>query len=441
MTKVQELEKQTPPNVAGETDKVQLAFLDGRAIAIVTLNDPGLGNPMSPEMGDAFTAVVAQLKQLEGLRSVIVRGAGEHFSVGGHKDMLTKLADPKLSAEARHDFMLGFYDRWLSLLNIPVPVIAAIEGDCIGVAPIFACASDICVADESANFQITFAGLGLHPGMAMSYLVPKIVGAQQAALLMVAGAPFSGKQAAECGFVAKSVPKGTVYAEALKIARQIVANVDKVTCPLTQALRVKRSELQPTLESDATRQAESYSTKEFRERIARYLPGWYQSHKAAKFLVSALAFACLLLSHPADASDSRSEQEIKSIYKNLIDGENRHDLSAVRELVWNSPSTLFVAKAPVGWHGYWGIDDVMQHLHDMYQQPFRIDPIYEKEKVVFLTPEIAETYAPVQISVAYGGQNPAPKPFVMVLLWIHTPTGWKMTTDIPIPVPPDPAPH
>jgi len=441
MTKLQELEKQTPPNVAGETDKVQLAFLDGRAIAIVTLNDPVLGNPMSPEMGDVFTEVVAQLKQLEGLRAVIVRGAGEHFSVGGHKDMLTKLADPKLSAEARHNFMLGFYDRWLSLLDIPVPVIAAIEGDCIGVAPIFACVSDICVADESANFQITFAGLGLYPGMAISYLVPKIVGAQQAALMMVAGAPFSGKQAAECGFVAKSVPKGTVHSEALKIARQIAANVDKVTRPLTQAIRVKRSDLQPTLESDATRQAESYSTQEFRERIARYLLGWYESHKAAKVLVGALAFVCFLLSHHAGASDSGSEQEIRSIYKNLIDAENRHDLPAVRELVWNSPSTLFVAKAPVGWHGYWGIDGVIQHLHDMYQQPFRIDPIYEEEKVVLLTSEFAETYAPVRISVAYGGQNPAPKPFVMVLLWIHTPAGWKMTTDIPIPVPPDPAPH
>src|SRR5215470_14883236 len=312
MTQAQELQKRTPTSVAAVTDKVQLAFLDGGAIATVTLNDPRLGNPMSPEMGDAFTAVVAQLKQLDELRAVIVRGAGQHFSVGGHRDMLMKLSDPKLSAEARHDFMLRFYDRWLSLLDIPVPVIAAIAGDCIGVAPIFACASDICVADESANFQITFAGLGLHPGMAMSYLVPKIVGAQQAALMMVAGAPFSGKQAADCGFVAKSVPKGTVYAEALKIARQIVANVDKVTCPLTRALRVKRGELQPTLESDATRQAESYSTKEFRERIARYLPGWYQSHKAAKVLVSALAFVCFLLSHHAGASDSGSEQEIRS---------------------------------------------------------------------------------------------------------------------------------
>ena len=280
MTKALESQNRMTTKDAVAVDKVQLSFTDGHAIAIIALNDPTLGNPMSPEMGDAFKALVSQLKELDDLRTVIVRGAGQNFSVGGHRDMLTMLADPKMSAKARHDFMHGFYDRWLSLLDIPVPVIAAIEGDCIGVAPIFACASDICVADETANFQITFAGLGLYPGMAMSYLVPKLVGAQQAALLMVAGAPFSGKEAAERGFVTKSVPKGAVHDEALKIARQIAANVDGVTRPLTQALRVKRSELQPVLESDATRQAESYSTKEFREQIARYLPGWYNADEA-----------------------------------------------------------------------------------------------------------------------------------------------------------------
>jgi enoyl-CoA hydratase/carnithine racemase len=78
------------------------------------------------------------------LHAAIVRGAGKNFSIGGSRDMLTQLGDPSMTAEARHTFMLGFYDRWLALLDIPVPVIAAIEGDCIGVAPVFACASDIC---------------------------------------------------------------------------------------------------------------------------------------------------------------------------------------------------------------------------------------------------------------------------------------------------------
>jgi ketosteroid isomerase-like protein len=157
-----------------------------------------------------------------------------------------------------------------------------------------------------------------------------------------------------------------------------------------------------------------------------------------QYCAALIVLGALALPGVANPHSDGKEDAIKQIFKQLIDAEDRHDLPSVRAVVWNSPSALFVAKAPVGWHGYWGIDDVMQHLHDMYQQPFRIDPIYEEEKVVFITPDVAETYAPVNITAAYGGQNPVPKPFVMVLLWIKTSEGWRMTTDIPIPVPPDP---
>ena len=165
------------------------------------------------------------------------------------------------------------------------------------------------------------------------------------------------------------------------------------------------------------------------------------SHNKVGYRVAAVLLLITSITVSLYASGTDREQELKRIYKELIDDENRHDLVAVKKLVWDSPSTLFVAKAPVGWHGYWGLDDMMQHLHDMYQTPFRIDPNYGEEKVVFITQDIAETYAPVRITVAYGGQNPVPKPFVMVLLWIRTEGGWKMATDIPIPVPPDPTPN
>src|SRR5215472_6685832 len=275
MATLQESTTETTANNPASAEKVLFTLVDNGTIGIIVLNDPELGNPMSPEMGDQFRATVERTKTLRNLRAVIVRGAGKHFSVGGHREMLTGLAETSMTETARHDFMLGFYDKWLSLLEIPVPVIAAIEGDCIGVAPIFACASDICIADETANFQITFAGLGLYPGMGMSYLLPKLVGAQQTALLMVAGAPFSGKEAFRAGLVARSASTGTVHDEALEIARQIAANEPTVVRPLTQALRLKRVELKPALESDATRQAESYATAEFRKHIAEYLPNWY----------------------------------------------------------------------------------------------------------------------------------------------------------------------
>jgi len=136
-------------------------------------------------------------------------------------------------------------------------------------------------------------------------------------------------------------------------------------------------------------------------------------------------------------------QEISALYRKLIEAENRHDVASVRTMVWNSPSTLFVAKtataAQGNWAGFWGIDVVLEHLGDLYKAgPFRIDPDYSKEKVVGLTADVAETYAPVNITVAYAGQNPVPKPFLMILEWVRTPEGWRMATDIALPIPPPP---
>jgi hypothetical protein len=116
----------------------------------------------------------------------------------------------------------------------------------------------------------------------------------------------------------------------------------------------------------------------------------------------------------------------------------------VRPLVWASPNALFVAKtataAEGNWAGFWGTDVVLQHLNDLYKAgPFRIDPVYDKEKVVALSDDVAETYVPVNITVAYAGQVPAPKPFLMILEWVRTPDGWRMATDIALPIPP--APH
>lgn len=275
MTKAQQSQNSAALNQTATADKVQLTYIDDGAIAVITLNDPEFGNPMSPQMAEAFASVVRGLEGRKDLKAAIIQGAGKDFSVGGHRDMLTHLASSSMTAKARHDFMMGFYEHWLSVLDIPVPVIAAIKGACIGVAPIFACVSDICIADETANFQITFAGLGLYPGMAMSYVLPKLIGSQRAALLMVAGAPFSGREAFELGLVAKCAPKGTVRDEAIKTAREISANVAEVVRPLTYALRTKRNDLQAALESDAVRQAESYATPAFREQIAQYLPDWY----------------------------------------------------------------------------------------------------------------------------------------------------------------------
>jgi hypothetical protein len=164
------------------------------------------------------------------------------------------------------------------------------------------------------------------------------------------------------------------------------------------------------------------------------------------------AFACLLAnpastqvgnsasSRQAEPADARALDEIRALYRTLIEAENRHDLAAVRKIVWDSPSTLFVAKTATpeegNWAGFWGSEVVLSHLAEIYEAgSFRIDPDYSKERTVSLTRDVAETYAPVKITVAYAGQTPVPKPFLMILEWVRTAAGWRMATDIALPIP------
>jgi hypothetical protein len=157
---------------------------------------------------------------------------------------------------------------------------------------------------------------------------------------------------------------------------------------------------------------------------------------------TASARAAAAASEAAEPLDAHTLNELKNLYKQLIESENQHDLKVVKTFLWTSAAMLFVAKtktvAEGNWAGFWGTDLVIQHFHDLYQGPFRIDPDYAREKTVGLTRDVAETYVPVKITVAYGGQEPVPKPFLTILEWISTPAGWKLATDIALPIPSSP---
>ena len=137
-----------------------------------------------------------------------------------------------------------------------------------------------------------------------------------------------------------------------------------------------------------------------------------------------------------------TEQELRSTYKRLIDAENAHDIAAVRKFVWKSPSALFVAKtktaAEGNWAGFWGTDEVVAHINELYQGTFVMTPDYSREKVVQLGMGVAQTYVPLEISVGYAGQSGTPKPFLMIVEWVKDHGEWKMATDIALPIPPAP---
>src|SRR5689334_9145549 len=159
---------------------------------------------------------------------------------------------------------------------------------------------------------------------------------------------------------------------------------------------------------------------------------------ASVLATGTLAAAPAVSKEPLDAAILSA---IKSKFGRLMELANRHDFEALHDMFWQSPSTLLVAKSAIAsegnWAGFWGNEAIDQKLHDIGTSgPVVLEPDYSRLKVVALTPDVAESYAPMNITVSYAGQDGTPKPFLMIINWIRVGKDWKVASEIILPVPP-----
>ncbi len=135
---------------------------------------------------------------------------------------------------------------------------------------------------------------------------------------------------------------------------------------------------------------------------------------------------------------------IKSQFGRLMTLANDHDFNALHGMFWQSPSTLLVAKSAIpsqgNWAGFLGNEAIDRKLHDIGSSgPVVLAPDFAKLKVVGLTRDVAESYAPMNITVSYAGQDGTARPFLMIINWLRVGTEWKVASEIILPVPPAPA--
>jgi hypothetical protein len=169
-----------------------------------------------------------------------------------------------------------------------------------------------------------------------------------------------------------------------------------------------------------------------------------------KIMVASLALATLsagsIEAAPAHADplDAHTLHAISARFSKLMELANKHDLNGLHEMFWQSPSALLVAKSAIpsegNWAGFWGNEAIEQKLHDIAAAgPAILQPDYAKLKVVGLTKDIAESYAPATITVSYAGQDGSPKPFLLIITWMKVGKEWNVASEIILPVPPAPA--
>jgi hypothetical protein len=145
-----------------------------------------------------------------------------------------------------------------------------------------------------------------------------------------------------------------------------------------------------------------------------------------------------------DPLDNPTLTAISSQFGRLMELANRHDIKAIHEMFWQSPSALLVAKSAIpsegNWAGYWGNAAIDQKLRDIAASGgVVLTPDLSRLRVVGRTDRWAESYAPVNITVSYAGQDGTPKPFLVIVEWIKVAKQWKIASEIILPVPPPPA--
>jgi len=168
---------------------------------------------------------------------------------------------------------------------------------------------------------------------------------------------------------------------------------------------------------------------------------------AAAFALAALSADASLAAPAAyqDPLDGPTLSRIGTQFARLMALANQHDIDAIHGMFWQSPASLLVAKSAIpadgNWAGFWGNDAIDRKLHDIAASgPVVLAPDLAKLKIVGLTPEVAESYAPLTITVSYAGQDGTPKPFLLIIDWIKVANDWKIASEIILPVPPAPPP-
>ena len=255
------------------SDPIILEDHDGD-VATLTFNQPERLNAMTREMGEAFAARVARLAARDDLRAVVLTGAGRAFSAGGDLDMIQEQADagradPGVARRSIRDTMRSFYKLFLSVRDLPCPTIAAINGAAIGAGFCVALGCDIRVVSERAKLGLNFTRLGLHPGMAATWTLPRLVGPALAAELLYTSRIVEGPEAARIGLANRCVAPEQVVAEAAGIAAEIAACAPAATRGTKRSLfRSLDATLEDQLSFEAHEQAGTFETEDAHEGIA-----------------------------------------------------------------------------------------------------------------------------------------------------------------------------
>jgi enoyl-CoA hydratase/carnithine racemase len=237
-------------------------------IAYVTVDNPKKLNSLSSAVMEQFIDLFRGLSADLALRAVVLGGAGDKAFIGGANiDEMSEIDGPK---QARA-FIEKVHGCCRAIRQTPAPVIAAINGWCLGAGLEIAAACDMRLAADTARFGMPEVRLGI-PSVVEAALLPYLIGWGRTRRILMTGETFGADQALAWGFVEETHPQATLYAAVEGVLDALLAAEPRAV-QLQKALIQQWEELAPNAAIAAGIEAfeDAWSTDEPMTAMARYL--------------------------------------------------------------------------------------------------------------------------------------------------------------------------
>ncbi|MDB4892258.1 MAG: Enoyl-CoA hydratase/isomerase [Gemmatimonadetes bacterium] len=242
-------------------------------VAVITLSRPERKNPLTLESYRELTETFLELQRVRDVRAVVLTGAGENFCSGGDvHDIIGPLVELKNKGDVAglHAFTQMTGDLVKSMRACPQPIVAAVDGICVGAGAILAMASDLRVGTARSKVAFLFVRVGLSGAdMGACAILPRIIGQGRASELLFLGRSMDGKEAERWGFYNRVCTPEALLNDAMEIATALAHGPSASHAVTKRCLHEEWSmDVDSAIDFEAARQAECMMGEDF-ERAYR----------------------------------------------------------------------------------------------------------------------------------------------------------------------------
>ncbi len=244
-------------------------------VATLTFNRHDVRNALTgTQLIEDICCVADWVNKAQDVSVLVMTGEGSAFSAGGNiKDMAERGGDFAGDvAEVENRYRRGIQRIPLSLQQVEVPMIAAVNGAAVGAGFDLCTMADIRIASRKAKFGETFLNLGIIPGDGGAWFLQRLIGYQRAAELTLTGRMIDAEEAQEYGIVLDVVEPDDLMSHTLNLATRIASQPPKATRLTKRLLKIsQRMELKDFLDLSACFQGMCHNEEEHLEAVNRML--------------------------------------------------------------------------------------------------------------------------------------------------------------------------